>query len=95
MDRRNFLKNLCVAGASSTVLPSLAKASGKPAETEFMSVLVDTTRCIGCRNCEVACATQNELPVPHTTREVFAERRDTTTDQCVCNLLNDTVKPVY
>ncbi|MBU8870922.1 MAG: 4Fe-4S dicluster domain-containing protein [Gemmatimonadales bacterium] len=81
MDRRNFIKNLCVAGVTSAALPSLAEASGKPAETEFMSVLVDTTRCIGCRNCEVACATQNDLPIPKTTRDVFKEERDMTTDQ--------------
>lgn len=82
MDRRNFIKNLCVAGVSSVALPTLAKADGEPSETEFMSVLVDTTRCIGCRNCEVACATQNGLPIPeNTSREVFKEIRDTTPDQ--------------
>ncbi len=81
MDRRNFLKTICTAGASAMALPELAKAQASPMETEFMSVLVDTTRCIGCRNCEVACATENELPVPHTSREVFKELRDTTTDQ--------------
>jgi Fe-S-cluster-containing dehydrogenase component len=30
-------------------------------------VLVDLTRCIGCRNCEVACAEANGLPAPDVT----------------------------
>jgi formate dehydrogenase iron-sulfur subunit len=82
MDRRNFIKNLCVAGATSVALPKLAAAEGPPSETEFMSVLVDTTRCIGCRNCEVACATENDLPIPeNTSHDVYEEIRDTTTDQ--------------
>ncbi len=82
MDRRGFLKNLCAASVSATVLPAVAEAQDSPVETEFKSVLVDTTRCIGCRNCEVACATENGLPIPESTSdEVFAEVRDTTTDQ--------------
>ena len=51
-------------------------------DTEFVSVLVDTTRCIGCRDCEVACAVQNDLPVPEgKDKSVFAEIRDTTPDR--------------
>ncbi len=82
MDRRNFLKNLCAAGATSMALPALAEAREETTKKEFVSVLVDTTRCIGCRNCEVACATQNDLPIPESTSpDVFAELRDTTPDQ--------------
>ena len=97
MDRRNFIKNLCVAGATSVVLPKLAEAQGQPSETEFMSVLVDTTRCIGCRNCEVACATENGLPIPEsTTHKVFDEIRDTTTDQwTVINRFDTDVGDVF
>ena len=97
MDRRNFIKNLCVAGATSVVLPKLAGAQDAPEETEFMSVLVDTTRCIGCRNCEVACATENGLPVPESTsHEAFKEIRDTTTDQwTVVNKFDTTVGEVF
>ena len=35
------------------------------------SVLVDTTRCIGCRACQVACKQENELPAEKT--EFFAK----------------------
>jgi Fe-S-cluster-containing dehydrogenase component len=55
MDRRTFLKTSATAGAA--VLP-LSNASAKAAKegTEFIGVLCDTTRCIGCRSCEVACS---------------------------------------
>lgn len=82
MDRRQFLTNLCVAGATSMALPAVAKSERTPEKSEFVSVLVDTTRCIGCRSCEVACAEQNNLPVPeNTSPDVFTEYRDTTPDQ--------------
>jgi len=82
MDRRNFLKNLCVAGTTAVALPALAQTpEAGPSETEFKSVLVDTTRCIGCRSCEEACAQENGLPDPGTSKDVFSEIRDTTPDQ--------------
>jgi Fe-S-cluster-containing dehydrogenase component len=49
------LKTSATAGAA--VLPiSNAKAKAAKESTEFIGVLVDTTRCIGCRSCEVACS---------------------------------------
>ena len=64
MDRRNFLKIAGAAGAS--MICSEARASVKidPDAPEFYGVLVDTTRCIGCRSCEVACSTENSMYVP-------------------------------
>jgi Fe-S-cluster-containing dehydrogenase component len=82
MSRRGFLKRLVFgAGAASGVLlaPGLAEASeGKESECEFLGVLVDTTRCIGCRACEAACAQVNGFPVPDMTdRSVFEKPRKT------------------
>ncbi len=82
MERRDFLKNLCLAGASAVGVASAGKAEAALESKEFVSVLVDTTRCIGCRNCEVACATENGLPVPdNKDKSVFDSRRDMTPDQ--------------
>ncbi len=56
----------------------MVSESGK----EFKGVLVDTTRCIGCRSCEEACAQVHDLPVPNIGDEsVFKEKRDTSTTQ--------------
>lgn len=87
MDRRRFLKSLGagIVGAAGTVLTAgrphaeeIISGSGK----EFKGVLVDTTRCIGCRSCEEACAEAHDLPVPDIGDEsVFQEKRDTSTTQ--------------
>ncbi|MBM4146477.1 MAG: 4Fe-4S dicluster domain-containing protein [Nitrospira sp.] len=68
MDRRNFLKILGsgVAGAATGNLltPGRTLAKETPSAKEFYGILVDTTRCIGCRRCELGCAEVNGLPVP-------------------------------
>ncbi len=49
---------------------------------EFMGVLVDTTRCVGCRSCEAACAEANHLPRPDTDdSSVFEKERKTSVIQ--------------
>ncbi|RLA80064.1 MAG: hypothetical protein DRG33_03015, partial [Deltaproteobacteria bacterium] len=63
MDRRTFLKTL--AGGMAGLALSPKGVSAKEADcSEFVGILVDTTRCIGCRSCEVACAEAHGLPVP-------------------------------
>ncbi len=68
IDRRTFLKGLGtgIAGIApgSFLLPGRLEATEVNTTKEFMGVLVDTTRCVGCRSCEMACAEVNALPVP-------------------------------
>ena len=70
IDRRTFLKGLGVgvAGIAPACLlsPGSGHAKALPAKetNEFMGVLVDTTRCVGCRSCEMACADAHGLEVP-------------------------------
>ena len=68
MDRRKFLKIMgsALAGASGGTLltPRTSKAQEASKHREFYGILVDTTRCIGCRRCEKACAEANNLPIP-------------------------------
>jgi len=79
--RRAFLQ---IAGATGTAalvtLPGRAGAAGAasttPGEDEH-SVLVDTTKCVGCRGCEAACAEANALADPPTDGEAFAAMRPT------------------
>ena len=62
-DRRHFLKLSTAATAS--LIPTVAAANPEHCEESFDSayaVLVDTTVCIGCRNCELACNQENSLP---------------------------------
>lgn len=81
MDRRNFLKTLGI-GVATTLFPKILNAKEKPQEKEFLAVLVDTTRCIGCRTCEYVCATANGLPIPDISDEsVFEKERKTSITQ--------------
>jgi len=66
ISRRKFLK-ATIAGSGALVLSSTKKSFGM-AEFEgnpkSMGVLVDLTRCIGCRTCEAACNKEHGLPAP-------------------------------
>jgi Fe-S-cluster-containing dehydrogenase component len=68
IDRRTFLKGLGagIAGVAPGcfLLPGNLGAKQVVASKEFKGVLVDTTRCVGCRSCELACAEANNLPTP-------------------------------
>ena len=68
MDRRTFLKGMgtgiAAAVPGSSLLTGSLEAKEVAAGKEFMGVLVDTVRCVGCRSCEAACAEANALPVP-------------------------------
>ncbi len=85
--RRDFLRKagLVFAAAAGTGLaPGLAGASEQAAGgNEFIGVLVDTTRCIGCRRCEQACAGAHSLPLPATLDDnaVFEKPRKTSPTQ--------------
>jgi Fe-S-cluster-containing dehydrogenase component len=80
MDRRLFLKTAATGGA---VLPTGSSAAGgKKENQEFVGVLVDTTRCIGCRSCEVACSVANGNFVPDPKSDNALEKiRDTSDKQ--------------
>jgi Fe-S-cluster-containing dehydrogenase component len=75
--RRGFLKVAAVtAGAGLAAGRARAEAGAPP---DGPAVLVDTTRCVGCRACEAACAEKNGLPPPPASDEAFEARRDMTT----------------
>ena len=86
MNRRGFLKLAGTVGA--TLAAKKAKARDNDDEKEeFVGVLTDTTRCIGCRTCEVACAEAHGLPVPDVQNDgaLEAERRTSDTQWTVVN----------
>lgn len=66
ISRRRFLA-ASVAGCAATTLagPRKALASGSfSGYPDGMGVLVDMTRCIGCRSCEAACNKEQQLADP-------------------------------
>jgi len=81
MDRRDFLKLTGVVGASMISSDARASAKADPDAPEFYGVLVDTTRCIGCRSCEVACGTENSMFVPDVVNDGALEKPRTTDEK--------------
>ena len=86
--RRQFLQwaGLATGGlyaaksVAGTQLAQGAKAAKKE-DAEFYGLLIDTTKCIGCRACEEACNEPNKLPEPKesfSSEAVFEKMRDTT-----------------
>jgi formate dehydrogenase iron-sulfur subunit len=86
--RRQFLiwAGLASGGlyAARSVASTKVPASGATAakgNVEFYGLLIDTTKCIGCRACEEACNDHNKLPkpeVPFSSEKVFEKTRDNT-----------------
>ncbi|MBW2502222.1 MAG: twin-arginine translocation signal domain-containing protein, partial [Deltaproteobacteria bacterium] len=67
INRRKFLKSSLLGGVAATVI---VKGKNANASATFggypdgMGVLVDLTRCVGCRSCEAACNKEQGLPAP-------------------------------
>ncbi len=65
ISRRSILKN-GVLGALTTLLlrPQTGKSHDIKEYPDSMGVLVDLSRCVGCRSCEAACRAEQKLPEP-------------------------------
>jgi len=80
LSRRKFLKLAGAAGAAGAALaPGAARASTAILGGRGRGLLIDTTRCVGCRACEAACSEKNALPEPALAGDdrVFDLRRTT------------------
>ncbi|MEO8054016.1 MAG: 4Fe-4S binding protein, partial [Acidobacteriota bacterium] len=79
LNRRNLLKIAGAAGAATIASRALSSATTRGAAKNAAGVLVDTTRCVGCRACEAACSEVNALAAPEKPGDdtVFAGRRRT------------------
>lgn len=67
IDRRNFLKGGLAGGAAIAATGAATKAKGAGTFGGYpnsMGVLVDLTKCVGCRTCEAACNKEQGLPEP-------------------------------
>lgn len=87
MNRRKFLTIMGSAGVASALgTATVAQSAGTvdyPYYPESYGVLHDTTRCIGCRQCEKSCQKVNDLPMPakpFNDLTVLNTRRRTTAD---------------
>ncbi|MFA6402567.1 MAG: 4Fe-4S dicluster domain-containing protein [Salinivirgaceae bacterium] len=64
IDRRNFFKTMGIVGVTLSVGKSLSARETTESEIEFSGILYDSTRCVGCQECERVCAKSHDLPEP-------------------------------
>ncbi len=95
IDRRNFFKVLGVTGASLALGSKAGAAPASISDTEFMGILYDSTRCVGCQTCEFSCAEANNLPEPTDYPEVGVVRKTDETRRTVVNAYETSAGEVY
>lgn len=86
LDRRNFFKTIGIAGITLAVGKSFGSTTQLANETEFKGVLYDSTRCVGCQECERACAKAHNLPEPTDELKVGTVRNTSETQRSVINI---------
>ncbi len=93
LTRRTFFKVTAVGAATVAGATKVEAAGAIVAAEDARGVLVDTTKCVGCRACEAACAEANALPGP-AEGDAFARPRSTDQDTfTVVNRYNVTQRP--
>jgi len=106
INRRTFLRSGVFAGLAGLLASRRGEAYQISRYTNSMGVLVDISRCVGCRSCEAACNSEHKLPAPaepFTSEDVFLEdehslqRRTDETRYTVVNRYNpaDNSHPLY
>lgn len=82
MKRRSFLKIVGATGAA-TLPAGQIFAQEEGSDHGPVGILIDTTRCMGCRTCELICAENHGFPEPDMDFSVFEEERTTSETQWV------------
>jgi len=85
---------MCAAGGAALAARGAEAQESTELAREPVGVLVDTTRCLGCRMCEYACAEANGLPAPETEVDFSQERTTTPTQWSVVNRYETSAGPV-
>ena len=96
MDRRDFLKQLCLFISSSGIVGGLSTAAWAKiihkdydAAKHYYGMGIDVDKCIGCGRCMQACKTENDVPsapllLPHLGGKICdqdGQERDRQNDQ--------------
>jgi Fe-S-cluster-containing dehydrogenase component len=85
INRRIFFKTAGLIGVSLAVGKSFGVTTPENKEIEFRGMLYDSTRCVGCQECERVCAKAHGLPEPTETVEVGKLRKPSETQRSVIN----------
>jgi Fe-S-cluster-containing dehydrogenase component len=63
--RRDFLKGLAGSAALAVASPAMAASSEKDRLPDALGILYDSTLCVGCQACMVACKKANNMPIEY------------------------------
>ncbi len=90
INRRTFLKVAGAAGSAGLVGgPREAQAvRPAPGRDGTAAMLVDTTRCVGCRACEAACSEANRLSAPASGKDLAPFEKIRRTDSRAYTVVN-------
>ena len=94
-DRRNFFKTIGVAGVTLAVGKSFGSVTAKENVVEFQAMLYDSTRCVGCLECEKVCAKVHNLPEPPEELKAGVVRKTTETQRVAINNCNTSKGEVF
>jgi len=95
INRRSFFKFLSLTGLTLAVGKESVAQSDKNQEVDFLSILYDSTRCVGCQSCEFACAEAHGLPEPVGAPEAGKIRKLDETNRSVINCYNTSKGEMY
>jgi formate dehydrogenase iron-sulfur subunit len=84
--RRNFFRTLGITAVSLTGIKDLQAISSEHGVTEFRGILYDSTRCVGCQECERACAKAHNFPEPTDEIKTGVVRQTSENQRCVVNI---------
>jgi Fe-S-cluster-containing dehydrogenase component len=96
INRRGFFQVLGVTGLTLAIGKETRAAEPETEkQVEFYGVLYDSTRCVGCQGCEIACAEANGLPEPKDYPEPGIVRNTDETRRSVINVYETSKGQVY
>ncbi|PKP34749.1 MAG: 4Fe-4S ferredoxin [Bacteroidetes bacterium HGW-Bacteroidetes-17] len=95
INRRSFFKFLSLTGITLAVGKESVAQSDKGQEVDFLSILYDSTHCVGCQSCEFACAEAHGLPEPVGAPEAGKIRKLDETNRSVINCYNTSKGEIY
>jgi Fe-S-cluster-containing dehydrogenase component len=95
IDRRDFFKTIGVAGIALVGIQDAKANTEEESKIEFRGVLYDAARCVGCQECEKACAKAHDLPEPQDEVKVGVLRKTSESQRCVVNLYNTSKGEVF
>ena len=67
LNRRDFFKLTATGALGATVADQAFARENRALSENALGILYDSTLCIGCKSCEVACKRLNDLPKEHDT----------------------------